>query len=235
MTRDEVMKQLEKFGDPSTKNTFLRHGAKGPLFGVKVQDLKTIQKKVKKDQTLAMELYNTGNSDAMYLAGLIADGNKMTKTDLQQWAERATWSMISDFTVPWVTAESKHGVDLALKWIDSNKENIASAGWATLLSIASIKPDEELDIKLYEKLLARVEREIHNAPNQVRYTMNRFVIAVGIYIESLTARAKEAGKKIGKVTVNMGDTACKVPGAIEYIDKAIKANKVGKKRKDARC
>ena len=79
MTKDEIMLQLSEMGTEQTKKTFIRHGAKEPLFGVKVADLKTIQKKVKKDYKLSLELFDTGNGDAMYLAGLIADETKMTK------------------------------------------------------------------------------------------------------------------------------------------------------------
>ena len=60
MTTEQIMKELEKKGSESIKKIFLNHGAKGPLFGVKVGDLKVIQKKVKKDHKLAMELFGTG-------------------------------------------------------------------------------------------------------------------------------------------------------------------------------
>src|SRR5688572_19420796 len=105
MTTPEILQKLEKLGSPSIKKTLLRHGAKEPLFGVKVADLKKIQKTIKFDYELSLELYDTGNSDAMYLAGLIADPDKMTKQDLQGWAEKATWTMISEYTVAQVAAE----------------------------------------------------------------------------------------------------------------------------------
>lgn len=38
-------------------------------------DLKAIAKTINGQQTLACELYETGNLDAMYLAGLVADGS----------------------------------------------------------------------------------------------------------------------------------------------------------------
>ena len=79
MNKAEVDAELEKFGSESIKNIYLNHGAKEPFFGVKVSDLKTILKKIKNDQHLALELYQTGNSDAMYLAGLAADGSKMSR------------------------------------------------------------------------------------------------------------------------------------------------------------
>ena len=65
--------------------------------------------------------------------------------------------------------------------------------------------------------------------------MNGFVIAVGSYVKPLTADAIAAARKIGKVTVDMGDTACKVPDAATYIDKVKKRGTLGKKRATAKC
>src|SRR6186997_3654229 len=127
MTTEQIMKEIEKKGSQSIKKIFLNHRVKEPLFGVKVANLKVIQKKVKRDHALAMDLFATGNYDAMYLAGLIADESKMSKKDIQQWAERSTNKGISEYTVAWVAAESEHGWELGMKWIDSPKENIASA------------------------------------------------------------------------------------------------------------
>lgn len=235
MTVQEVMAELESYGNENTKKTFLKHGAKEPYFGVKVGDMKKIQKKIKKDHELALALYDTNNSDAMYFAGLIADEKQMTKADLQKWAKNATWSMISEYTVPWIAAESDHGFELAIEWIESDREAIASSGWATLGSLVSIKKDEDLDILKLEALMNRVIKEIHDAPNRVRYTMNGFVIAIGGYVESLTEKAYDAGKQIGKVEVDMNGTACKVPLAPDYIKKMVDKGRVGKKRKMARC
>ena len=127
MTTEQIMKELEKKGSESIRKIFRNHGNNGPMYGVKVADLKVIQKKVKRDHELAMGLFATGNYDAMYLAGLIADESKMSKKDIQQWAERSTNKGISEYTVAWVAAESEHGWELGMKWIDSPKENIASA------------------------------------------------------------------------------------------------------------
>jgi 3-methyladenine DNA glycosylase AlkD len=235
MTAAQILAELEAMGTESCKRIFLNHGAKEPLFGVKVQDLKKIQKQVKKNHELALELYNTGNSDAQYLAGLIADEKKMTQKDLQSWADSASWYMLSEYTVPWIAAESAHGFALALEWIDSSKEHLQATGWATLSSLASIKPDQELDLNAYKTLLHRVGKEIPDAPNRVRYVMNGFVIATGCFIKQLTAEALKVGKAIGTIHVDMGGTACKVPSAPEYIQKAIDKDSLGKKKKMARC
>jgi len=235
MTAKEVLDQLKKMGSPTIKKVLLNHGAKEPFYGVKIGDMKPLQKKIKKDYALSMELYKTGISDAMYLAGLIADESKMTKKDIQQWADGAYWSMLSEYTVPWVASESKYGYELALEWIDSKKELIAAAGWATLAALVAIKPDAELDLKKYKSLLLRAEKEIHRAPNRVRYTMNSFIIAVGGYVIPLSDHAIATAKNTGTVMVDMGGTACKVPAAADYIEKMKKKGYLGKKRKTVKC
>src|SRR5439155_994786 len=106
------------------------------------------------------------------LAGLIADDAQMTKKDLQRWADQAYWYMLSEYTVPWVTAGSNHGLELALTWIKSKKEGIAATGWATLSSLVAIKDDDDLDLGQLKELLDRVGKTIHQQPNRVRHVMN---------------------------------------------------------------
>jgi len=235
MTAKEIMTQLKSLGEENIKKILLKHGVKEPFFGVKVEHLKVIQKKIKKDYQLAKDLYATGNADAMYLAGLIADDKKMTKADLQLWVKQALSKNICEYTVPWVTAESNHGYELAMEWINSKEENIASAGWNTLSGLVALKPDNELDIPALKKLLAAIEKNIHSADNRVRYTMNGFIIATGSYVTALTADAIAASKKIGAVTVDMNGTACKVPDAAEYIMKIKDRGSLGKKKKTVKC
>jgi 3-methyladenine DNA glycosylase AlkD len=235
VTAKEIVEQFRGLGSEGYKKTMLNHGAKEPIFGVKVEHMKKLQKRIKKDYQLALDLYETGISDAMYFAGLIADDEKMTKKDLQRWVEKAYFPLLSESTVPWVAAEGPHGREMALQWIESKKENIAAAGWATLSSLVSIKNDAELDLAELQKLLQRVQKSIHDQPTRVRYTMNGFVIAVGSYVKSLTDLAIQTAGKIGSVSVEMGGTACKVPSAAEYIKKVQLRGSIGKKRKSAKC
>jgi 3-methyladenine DNA glycosylase AlkD len=234
-TVDQVLTELKKRGDAQTRKTYARHGAPSGTFGVKIADLKMIAKKIKGNQSLACKLYETGNADAMYLAGIVADGSAMSKRQLESWAQGATWHMLSEYTVPGVAVESPYARDLAMKWIRSKKESIASGGWCTYAGIIATRPDEKLDLTEIEELLHHIVNHIHAAPNQVRYTMNAFVIAVGTYIQPLLKQAKAAAKNIGAVSVDMGDTACKVPLASTYIEKVETAGRVGKKRKTIKC
>ena len=234
-TVSQVMTALKKKGTAQTRKTHSQHGAPENCFGVKVADLKVIAKQIKGNQDLACELYGTGNSDAMYLAGIVADGSQMTKKQLDDWAKAAPWYYISEYSVPGVANESPHARALALKWIKSRKPQVAACGWNTYAGVVATTPDEELDLKEIEALLKQIEQGIDKAPNRVRYTMNGFVISVGGYVKPLSKKAKATAKKIGKVEVDMGGTACKVPLATEYIEKMEKAGRAFKKRKTIKC
>jgi putative intracellular protease/amidase len=235
VTAQAILKEIEPLGSDGYKRILCNHGAREPLYGVKISELKKIQKRIKKDYQLALDLYDTGNYDAMYLAGLIADDAKMTKKDLQRWVDRAYCSAIGGCTVAWVTAEGEHGWEMALKWIDSKKDTVASAGWATLGCLVALIDDNALDMAQLKKLLQRVATTIHQQPNDVRSVMNHFVISLGSYVKPLTSDALAAAKVIGEVYVDMGDTACKVPDAAAYIKKVKAKGALGKKRGTVKC
>jgi len=234
VTAKEIIAELKRLGTEQTKKTWMRHGAQEPCFGVKVEDMKKIQKRVKTDYQLALDLYDSGIADAMYLAGLIADDAKMTKKDLQRWVENATWGMVGEYTVPWVASSSPHGRTMALKWIESKNEAIAASGWGTYSSLVAITEDADLDLAEIKSLLQRVEKTIHQQPNRVKYVMNGFVIAVGCFVKPLHKLAVETARGIGKVEVDLvGD--CKIPFAPDQIKKFAARSAIGKKRKSPKC
>jgi 3-methyladenine DNA glycosylase AlkD len=222
-------------GTENVKRLFENHGNTDPSYGVKIGDLKTIQKKIKKNHALSLELFDTGVSDARYLAGLIADEKQITAKDLSHWLATTRSPIILEYTIPWVAAESPHGWNLGTRWIDSDDVAAQMAGWATLASVVSLAPDSQLDLSALRLLLARVETGIGAAANRVKYVMNTFVISVGCYVGPLCAEAAEVGKRLGPISVDMNGTACKVPYAPDYIQKVVDRGTLGKKKKMARC
>jgi len=172
--------------------------------------------------------------EAMYLAGMVAKGSLMTRAQLNSWAKGAAgMSMVAEYTVPWVTVENAAGRELALEWMGAGK--MAPSGWCTYSGLVATVADEALDLAEIEGLLGRVVKGIDAAANRERYTMNGFVISVGTYVAPLLGAAKAAAKKLGDVSVDVGDTACEVPVAERYIAKVEGMGRVGVKRKTIRC
>lgn len=87
MDLETVMQELEALGKERMKKMYVSNGAREPVFGVATGAMKPMAKEIKKDQALAEELYATGNYDAMYFAGVIADPIRMTEADFDRWIE----------------------------------------------------------------------------------------------------------------------------------------------------
>jgi hypothetical protein len=60
MTAAEIVAEIKPLGLDSYKKVILKHGVQEPCFGVKIDELKRIQKRVKQDYRLALELCDTG-------------------------------------------------------------------------------------------------------------------------------------------------------------------------------
>jgi hypothetical protein len=120
-----------------------------------------------------------------------------------------------------------------MEWIESDDADAAQTGWCTLTSLVGITEDALLDVGELGRLLQSVAETIHQQPDCVRGAMNSFVIALGSYVPALSDAAIRAGERIGRVSVDVGNTACKIPYAPDYIRKAL--NRGVKKRKTAKC
>lgn len=234
MTAAAILEEIRPLGRESYRSVLLNHHAGEPIYGVKIEELKKIVKRIRRDYQLALDLYDTGVYDARYLAGLIADDARMTPRDLQHWVDGACLPLAGSIVAA-VAAGSPHAVEMAQRWMASDRETTAVAGWATVSALVSVVPDSGLDIPWLQSLLAKVPAEIHQAPNKVRYQMNSYVIAAGSFVKELTGPALAAARSMGAVTVDMGRTACQVPDAASYIYKVEARGTIGKKRKSAKC
>lgn len=224
MTADEILEQLKLLGLDGYKKVLLNHGVVEPVFGVKIEELKKIQKTVKRDYQLALALYDTGVYDAMYLAGLVADDKAMTKADLQHWVEHARSAPISLYTVPWVAAQGLHGWELGLQWIASSQPSVAVSGWATLSGLVALTDDPHLNMDELRRLLQQVPSDIAQAPKQVASAMHGFVVAVGSYVSPLTGLALE-----------LSESTALLATASDAIRKVEQRGGIGKKRKTVKC
>ncbi len=222
-------------GTERTKKLYMQQGAREPLFGVATGAMKPIVKQIKKDQALADALYATGNYDAMYLAGMIADPKAMTEADFDRWMESAYFYMISDFIVAVTLAETDIAQAVSDRWIATGEELFISAGYSCYCWLIGNRKDETFDQEKLSAMLDTVERTIHNCPDRARYAMNNFVQTVGISYLPLHEKAFCAAKAIGTVEVFRGKVKCSVPVAADEIQKAAEKGRLGFKRKNVRC
>lgn len=218
MQAAEVVKTLKGQGTAQNRKIYARHGIHEPMFGVSVADLKALAKRIKVDQSLAEELWATGNHDCRILATMIAAPAKVSKKTLTAWAKDVPDRCLAA-ELARVASRSPFAVELCSKWCASKREPEVWAGWATVAALAvEEQGSDELD-ELFDACLDVIEQHLQASPNFTRYQMNGALIAIGGRNAKLKKRALAAAKKIGKVEVDHGETSCQTPAAAAYIEK----------------
>lgn len=235
MDLETVMQELEALGKERLKKNYQSNGAHEPLFGVATGEMKPLFKKIKINQPLAEQLYATGNYDAMYFAGIIADPQAMTEADFERWIDAAYFYMLSDFVVSVTLAEADIAQAVADKWIASGEELKMSAGWSCYCWLLGNRPDSEFSERKIAKMLGMVESSIHDAPERTKYAMNNFIYTVGVSYLPLHDKAIETAKAVGPVAVKPDKKKDKNLVALERIQKSVDKGTLGFKRKHVRC
>lgn len=230
-----VMQELEALGKERTKKIYLSNGAHEPLFGVATGAMKPIKRKIKINQPLAEQLYATGNYDAMYFAGVIADPKAMTKADFDRWMDTAYFYMLSDYVVAVTLAEADIAQEVADQWITSGEELRMSAGWSCYCWLLGNRPDREFSESKIASMLETVKNKIHDSPERTKYAMNNFIYTVGTSYSPLHDKAVEVAKEVGPVEVQKDKAKSKFLNAFDNIQKAVSKGQLGFKRKHVRC
>jgi len=217
MTLAEAMSALENAGSEQTRKTYLRHGAKEPMFGVSFATLKVLHKSIGMDHELAIALWDTGNLDARNLAVKIVDPMEMSTLALDRWARwdvpRTCGAYVAE-----VASEGQHALSRVKSWIASQDVAQRATGW-TLVGVLAMREEGMSDSWFLDRL-AEIEESIHKAPNAQRGPLNMALIKIGCRNAALRKTATAAAKRIGKVNIDHGDTACKTADATADIDKA---------------
>ncbi|MEC0346432.1 MULTISPECIES: DNA alkylation repair protein [Peribacillus] len=235
MNVEMVMQELEALGKERTKKMYISNGAHEPLFGVATGAMKPIVRKIKINQHLAEELYSTGNYDAMYFAGIIADPKAMTESDYDRWMDAAYFYMLSDYVVAVTLSESDIAQEVSDKWIASGEELRMSAGWSCYCWLLGNRKDVEFSESKISDMLDLVKHTIHDSPERTKSAMNNFLYTVGISYLPLHEKAVETAKAIGVVEVKRDKKKTSFLNAYESIQKEVGKGKLGFKRKHVRC
>jgi 3-methyladenine DNA glycosylase AlkD len=223
MNAKEILATLKKAGKAQTAAIYQRHGAGNNVFGALTSEIAKLQKKIKVDHALALELWKTGNAEARMLALQVADAAKLTLASAEEMIEDGPVRFVDSYLATLV-ARSSVAEEAMQKWMKSAKESFREMGYSVFSARLRHDPASISDADA-GKVLATIEKEIHRSPNWARRAMNSALISIGLYKASLRKKVIEAAKRIGKVEVDHGETSCKTPDAIPYIEKAVQRTK----------
>lgn len=189
MTTAEVMAELAALEDPRARQVNEKHGDD---HGVNLGKLRAIAKRLKTQQELARELWETDDTAAKLLALLICRPKAFDRDELDRMVREARTPKVHDWLVNYVVKKSPHAEELRLAWSADPDPVVASAGWA-LTTERVVKKPEGLDLA---RLLDVVEAEMKTAPDRLQWAMNHCLAQIGIEHPEHRARAIGIGERL---------------------------------------
>ena len=226
MTFERLLSMLETMGLEENRALYVKHGIRGPAYGVAFGHLRDLAKRAGTSAALADTLWATGNHDARILATLVVGARGGTEARLRAWSATLDNPVIADLFASWAW-RAPSAWALSEEWIASGSEWMARAGW-TVRALVAVEAPDVPDAPFADDL-ERIERDIHGAKNRVRDAMNTALIAIGVGRPALRDAAIEIARRVDPVEVDFGESG----GTLTAAEPAIRAGAEHRQRKDA--
>jgi 3-methyladenine DNA glycosylase AlkD len=188
-TVPELMAELAALEDPRARAVNEKHGDD---HGVNLSKLRAVAKRLKTQQDLALDLWQTGDTAARLLALLVCRPKSFERDELDRMLRQARIPKVHDWLVNYVVKKSPHAEELRVAWSLDPDPVVASAGWALTAERVGKKP-EGLDLA---GLLDIIEAQMKDAPDRLQWAMNNCLAQIGIDHEEHRARAVEVGERL---------------------------------------
>ena len=189
VTVAELMDELAELEDPRIREVNAKHGDD---HGVNLGKLRAVANRLKTQQELARELWETDDTAAKLLALLICRPKAFGRGELDIMLRQARTPKVHDWLVNYVVKKNPHSEELRLAWLADPDPVVASAGWALTTERVAKKPDV-LDLP---GLLDVIEAEMKDAPDRLQWAMNHCLAQIGIEHAEHRARAMDIGERL---------------------------------------
>ncbi|WP_323373596.1 DNA alkylation repair protein [Plantactinospora alkalitolerans] len=211
----EVLAELAAMEDPKAREVNRRHGDD---HGVNLSSLRALAKRLKTQQELARQLWETADSSARLLAILICRPKAFASEELDIMLREARTPKVHDWLVNYVVRKNPHSEALRLAWSADPDPVVASAGWALTTERVARKP-EGLDLA---GLLDVIEAEMRNAPDRLQWAMNHCLAQIGIEHAEHRARAIGIGERLEVLKDYPTSPGCTSPFAPIWINEMVR-------------
>ncbi|WP_207892889.1 DNA alkylation repair protein [Micromonospora sp. MW-13] len=183
------MAELAALEDPKTRKVNEKHGDD---HGVHLSKLRALAKRLKTQQELARQLWETDDTAARLLAILICRPKAFERDELDVMLREARTPKVHGWLVNYVVKKNPHSEQLRLAWFSDPDPVVASAGWALTTERVTKKP-EGLDLA---GLLDTIEAQMRDAPDRLQWAMNECLGHIGIEHAEYSARAIDIGERL---------------------------------------
>ena len=235
MDFETVWRQLEGWGSESTRRSNAKTGSGENQFGVQMGKLRGLAAQLETEpaqaHALALRLWETGNADAMLLAAMLLDPNKLDEATLEAMVRPLTYTRLLDELTHNVVALSPHAATLRARWMDSPEEYLGRAGWQlTIAALTDQKakkaakraPDGQPPGWDLDELLKRIEAEVLQAPLHKQESITQCLVTIATNYEAYLQRGMALGKKLGRYDTRPVPKGCTPWYAPDWIEAVLR-------------
>lgn len=216
-TSTEVLATLASLEDEKIRAVNARHGDD---HAVNLTKLRAVAKDLKKNDELAAELWDSGDTAARLVAILIMRPKARSEAQLDEMLRDSRVPKVHGWLVSYIVKKSPHAEALRRSWMDDPDPVVASAGWALTSERVNRKP-EGLDLT---GLLDVIEAEMTDAPERLQWAMNETLSNIGIENPDLRKRAIDIGERLGVLRDYPTSPGCTSPFAPTWITEMVARN-----------
>jgi 3-methyladenine DNA glycosylase AlkD len=194
-TKTGVLRELQSLGDPRVRAKMEYFGVHVPnAHGISAPVLHALAKKIGKDHSLALELWNTGIHEARILATLIGESEKVTAAEMERWVrDFDSWDVV-DAACCYLYAHAKPAWSKAVAW-SQRREEFAKRAAFSLMAYLSYKDKTAPDAR-FTRFLRVIERQAYDERNFVRKAVNWALRNIGKRNLRLNREAIRAAQRI---------------------------------------
>jgi 3-methyladenine DNA glycosylase AlkD len=211
----EVMAELAGLEDPRAREVNEKHGDD---HGVNLGKLRAVAKRLKTQQELSRQLWETDDTAARLLSILICRPKAFERDELDVMLRKARTPKVHDWLVNYVVKKNPHSEELRVAWFADPDPVVASAGWA-LTTERVAKSPEGLDLA---GLLDVIEAEMQDAPDRLQWAMNHCLAQIGIEHTQHRARALDIGERLEVLKDYPTPPNCTSPFAPTWITEMVR-------------
>jgi 3-methyladenine DNA glycosylase AlkD len=195
MTLPQVMKHLEQQGEEKVRLRYVRDGAGDNVFGVLLGKIRSLAETLGTNHKLGLKLWATGNHEARILACMVLDPAALTEKDARALLEPLSYPSLVDELTGRVLVHAPIAEGLQVRWMDGSAELPRRAGWKILAGRISRGLVKDLDV---DATLARIERELPDAPYRVKEGINYCLVWIGLHLPAYRSKAITVGERLGR-------------------------------------
>ena len=198
-TLGEVLDKLTKKAKSDQLEGMARFGIVGDQrMGVSVPDMRKIAKEIGKDHQLALELWDTGIPEAMIVAGMVAEPDKLTEIQMEDWVVDINSWDVCDQVCMNLFEKSAYVEQKIYEWSEREEEFVKRTAFALIACLAW--HDKDASDQEFTKYFPVIKNGSTDDRNFVKKAVNW------------------ALRNIGKRNVELNKAALQVAREIQVID-----------------